>query len=322
MIDLNIFSQDFVLEKRQIKIPEYPLAYNPSVVKWKDKFLMSFRILTNANNIWHSQIGLVWLDQDFNPIGKPHLLDSRIKYPLHPSKSEDARLFTIDDRLYIIYNDNEDLLDEGIRRMYYSEVFYNGSKFFILPECIASFEGQSPNRWEKNWIPFDYKGNFLVAYSILPHRIFLPLFGLEKCETVASTQSTFSWVWGLKRLFGGTPALKVGESYLSFFHCSQQMTTVQSNGHYTWHYFIGAYTFDADPPFAITHFSSIPIIGQDLYDRPLLYKRVVFPGGFVFDDRYIWISYGREDCEIWLLKLDRQGLLNSLVPVTEIIEDK
>lgn len=319
-VDLNKMAQEFVLEKKQIKIPEYPFAFNPSIVRWNNSLLMSFRVQTNANNVWHSRIGLVWLDKNFKPISTPTLLDTRARLPLHPSKSEDARLFTVGDRLYIIYNDNEEYHDEGLRRMYFSEVVYDGENFSVSPECINSFEGESKERWEKNWIPFDYEGTMLFAYTILPHKIFLPLFGHGACETVALTTSPFLWPWGPTRIYGGTPALKVNDYYLAFFHSSCHLNTIQTGNYETWHYFMGAYLFNSQPPFAITMVSPQPIMSKGLYDNPLLYKRVIFPGGFIYDDKYIWISYGREDCECWIIKLDKQGLLNSLVPVSAIIE--
>lgn len=321
-LDLNQLSQDFVLEKKQIWISEYPAAYNPSIVRWHGKLLMSFRVLTNPNNSWHSHIGLVWLDENFNPISKPQLLDTRPNRPHCPSKSEDARIFTVNDSLYIIYNDNEEFYDYGLRRMHYSEVLYNGREFFVNPECIHTYEGASHDKWEKNWVPFDYNGSLLLAYSIVPHRIFLPLFGYGTCETVASTTSVFSWPWGKNRLFGGTPALKVDGQYLAFFHSSIKMDTVQSGYMETWHYFMGAYTFNPEPPFAITQVSYLPIIGKGLYDNPLIYKRVIFPGSFVFDENYIWISYGREDAESWILKLDRKMLMHNLRPVSEIKDER
>lgn len=318
--DLNELSQPFVLDKFQIKIPEYPFAFNPSIVRWNGQLLMSFRFNSNFNNHWHSQIGIVWLDENFKPIGTPQLLDTRMNNPLYPSKSEDARLFTVGDCLYIIYNDNNDFYDDMPRRMYYSELFFDGQIFHFYPECINTYEGASQWKWEKNWVPFDYNDNMLLAYSIVPHRIFLPLFRMDACETVCSTTSIFPWDWGANRLFGGTPAVKVGDQYLSFFHSSMTMSSLQSNGWQAWHYFMGAYTFQADPPFAITKVSPMPIVGKDLYENPLIYKRVVFPAGIVIDDKYIWISYGREDCESWILKLDKQGLLDCLVPVSEIVK--
>lgn len=320
-MDLNALAQDFVLEKRQIRIPEFAEAFNPSIVKWKGGYLMSFRTIVNANNTWHSQIGLVELDNNFQIVKPPQLLNTREKYPLNPSKSEDARLFTVGDRIYIIYNDNMEFYDYGVRRMYYSELIYDGAKFRVQPECINQFEGEKYDRWEKNWVPFDYDGNMMLAYSLIPHKIFLPIFGLGRCETVASTTSSFYWPWGHGRLFGGTPALKIEEGYLAFFHSSCHLATVQTGDSVALHYLMGAYLFQSDPPFAITKVSPSFITGKGLYDNPLLYKRVIYPGGFVIDGEYIWMVYGREDCECWLLKLDKRGLLNSLAPVVETVDN-
>jgi predicted GH43/DUF377 family glycosyl hydrolase len=77
------------------------------------------------------------------------------------------------------------------------------------------------------------------------------------------------------------------------------MATVQSKGKSVQHYFMGAYTFDRQPPFAITAISPSPIVGKNFYRGPE-YKtvkplRVVFPCGFVFDDRYIWVVYGKNE---------------------------
>lgn len=316
--DLDTLAQDFVYEKKQIHIPGFSEPFNPSIVKWKDGYLLSFRTLVNANRPLHSQIGLVLLNSNFEVISEPQLLNTREKLPLHPSKSEDARLFSINDRIYIIYNDNEEYHDHGTRRMYYSELFFDGTTFTVQPECINDFPDEKWERWEKNWVPFDYDGTMLLAYSILPHKIFLPIFGMGKCEMLASTTSSFFWPWGNGRLYGGTPALKTEEGYLAFFHSSCKLMTQQTGDFVTWHYFMGAYLFDPHPPFAIKKISPQPIISRGLYDNPLLYKRVIYPGGYVMDNHNIWIVYGREDCECWVIRIDKQKLLESLVPVNEV----
>lgn len=85
---------------------------------------------------------------------------------------------------------------------------------------------------------------------------------------------------------------------------------------------MGAYTFKPHPPFSITAISPWPIVADDFY-RPPYYKtwkplRCVFPAGIVVDEKYVWISYGRQDHEIWIAKLDKQKLMNSLIPVQNI----
>ena len=84
------------------------------------------------------------------------------------------------------------------------------------------------------------------------------------------------------------------------------------------HYFMGAYLFQDQPPFAIEKISPMPIISPDFYKGPnhKTWKplRVIFPCGFIYDENFIWVSYGRQDHEAWLIKLDRKKLMKSLIP--------
>jgi len=98
------------------------------------------------------------------------------------------------------------------------------------------------------------------------------------------------------------------------------MASTHSEGKTIYHYFMGAYTFSNDPPFEITAISPKPIIGKHFYTG-IAYKpywkpiRCVFPCGYISDEEFIWIAYGREDHECWVAKLDKKRLLDSLVPV-------
>jgi predicted GH43/DUF377 family glycosyl hydrolase len=318
----NELAQEFVLEIKRVDIPNFSGAFNPSIVRWNGSLLMSYRI-RNRKLSSTFQIGFIWLDEDFNPISKPQILDIRSKNPLLPHKEQDPRLICIKDQLYIVYSNEikrtENLEKYETRRMFIAKIHHDGKRFFVdKPECLVHFEAENENRWEKNWVPFDYNGNLLLAYSLCPHRILFPLLGTGSCLTYASTKNTIPWQWG--HLRGGTPALAIDEEkYLSFFHSSISMSTEHSNGDKMLHYFMGAYTFKTRPPFTITHISPEPIVGKQFYAGPA-YKtfkplRVVFPGGFIFDENYIWVAYGRQDHEIWVVKLDKKGLLQSLVPI-------
>jgi len=143
------------------------------------------------------------------------------------------------------------------------------------------------------------------------------------CETIACTFGQFNWNWG--ELRGGTPGLldEEKDEYLAFFHSSKEMATIHSQGKKILHYFMGAYTFASRPPFAITKMSPEPITGKGFYEgivyepywKPL---RVVFPCGYIVNDQFIWVSYGRQDHEIWMVKLNKKGLYDSLIPVQTI----
>lgn len=318
-------AQEFVLETKQIHIPGYFGAFNPSILRWNDRFLMSFRV-RNHRLVSTFEIGLVFLDQYFNPISEPQILDIRSFDLNHPKKEQDPRLLYIGEQLYLVYsNEIKERAKIGkyeTRRVFVTRLHFEDNCFTAdQPECLIAFDGERVSRWEKNWVPFDYEGQLLLSYSIAPHLIFRPLLGTGSCETVANTTSGIKWSWG--HLRGGTPALKISENqYLAFFHSSTSMATVHSGGETMLHYFMGAYIFNASPPYSITHISPEPIIGKGFYTGPSYrtFKplRVVFPGGYLMDDSHIWVFYGRQDHEIWAVKIEKQGLIDSLVSVNTL----
>lgn len=314
-IDLDALRTDFVLEAKKIEIEGYPDAFNPSIIRWDGSILMCFRIrdpITAATN----QIGYLWLDDEFNPTSPPKILDLKINDSFLHTNTQDPRLIFAGGNLYIVFNDMVKMLSGQIRRMFISKLYVEGDRISILDtECILHFQKENIKRDEKNWAPFEYNGKLLLTYSINPLIILKPLPGTEKCETVSSNEKQIQWDWG--ELRGGTPALLHEGEYLGFFHSSKEMKTLQSKEKKISHYFIGAYTFTPKPPFSISKITPLPIVGENFYNGPE-YKtwkplRVVFPGGYIFDESSIWIAYGKQDHEVWVVKLCKKALLENLV---------
>ena len=320
--DLNDMHESFILETKKIEIPEYPTAFNPSITKWKGKPLMCFRIrdpLTKSTN----QIGFVWLTDDFNLDGAPTVLKRFNEYPnelaSRPTMTQEPRLITLNEELYLVYSNVFPMPSGKFKpRMVMSLVQYDGNSFSIdTPQPILVFEGNDPEKQEKNWVPFIYEGSLLQTYSISPHRVLLPVPLENACLPFSISHKEITWDWGVLR--GGSPAQKIGDRYLAFFHSLKGMKSVQSDEQNMTHYFMGAYTFEINPPFKITGISSKPIAANSFYEGPMYQTwkplRVVYPGGFIYDNDFIWVAYGRQDHEIWVVKLNRKGLMNSLKPL-------
>lgn len=316
-VNLEKMQQKFVLQTKRITIPSYPDAFNPSVIRWKGSLLLSFRArdpLTFATNL----VGFVWLDDEFNVASDPMML--QVLGSVGGNAMQDPRMIIVGNDLYIVYSNTVTLPNgQENRRVFVADVNYDGMTFSINnPDVFLQFEANVKNKWEKNWVPFIYRESLFLSYSIQPHKIFFPVLGTNICKTIAQSQGDIHWQWG--DIFGGTPAQLINGEYLAFFHSSCVMSTVHSSDKPIPHYFIGAYTFQQKPPFALTQISPEPIVGPKFYSGPS-YKtwkplRVVYPCGYVYDDQYIWITYGRQDHEVWVVQLDKQGLLDSLIPVT------
>lgn len=328
-VNLESSPQNFIVDKKQITLPGHPYAFNPSIAMWKGRLLMSFReILPHGklipklgSCIDYSYIGIVWLDEDFTPTMAPQLFVCEENKLLAPTfRTEDSRLITIDDRLFLIYSDSRYEQEQEACRVYIAELHWDGDKFsFLSNQCMREFEGEIKKRMEKNWVSFVYEGTLLLAYSINPHKIFFPFLDEERCELFCFSEKKIGWPWG--ELRGGSPALLDDDHYIAFFHSSQEMASRHTEGRNELHYFMGAYLFSSVPPFEITHISPEPIFCSGFYEgeaydpywKPV---RVVFPCGIVMDKQYIWVSYGRQDHECWVIKIDKKKLIESMSRVS------
>jgi predicted GH43/DUF377 family glycosyl hydrolase len=160
-----------------------------------------------------------------------------------------------------------------------------------------------------------------LGYSINPHKV----LKLDDPKINAVTHLIFpnlslynklfwSNLWG-DSVRGGTPAKKVDDIYLSFFH-----TFFVDENNSAW-YNMGAYTFEDKAPFRINAISNYPILYKGIYDSPPINtadpkKRVVFPAGFVTDREegrdVIHVVCGENDCAIKVVTMDKEILLKGL----------
>jgi predicted GH43/DUF377 family glycosyl hydrolase len=92
------------------------------------------------------------------------------------------------------------------------------------------------------------------------------------------------WDWG--HLRGGAPPVRRGGEYYHFFHGA-----LDAAGGRT--YTLGAYTFEAAPPFRVTRFAPLPLLLPTEGGGNV--PRVVFPCGAVDAGSHWLVSYGVND---------------------------
>ena len=305
-----------ILNSKQIIMPNCPGAFNPSLTKLEEGgFLLVFRYCPDRiNEGWVSYIGVVRLNEVFEPVSEPQLLSVRRKNSKTPSQSEDARIFSYFGRHFVFFNDNLEIKDPsfGQRRDIYLAELLDDHGHFSLSSPMKLIHDTKYNEkwWQKNWMPFEWNQRLLLVYSIDPHEIIDPNFIEGICHPFYTTSPAIPWYWGDLR--GGTPAILVDNQYLSFFHSSLKIASDASFGMEMWHYFMGAYAFSPEPPFQITHISPEPIIGKGFYTHSNSEKRVIFPSGCIYRDPYIYVSYGKDDKEMWIATIDKDALMKSL----------
>lgn len=320
-ISFTLFADDkpIVEFTKQIILPEFPYSHNPSIVKTDKGYLLSFRYCPNIKKNVFSEIGVVLLDERFNLISKPQLLKTRWEGHSAPPQAEDARLFAHKDKIYAIYTDNLDQFVGGtlkVRRdMHIAELICKEDGYELSPPLLLLHVDKYFNQpWERNWSPFVFEDNLLFSYYIAPHEVLEPDLKSGECKEIYWSEGVVNfWKWG--QLRGGTPAELVDGQYLAFFH-STNKGSPEFHKTGIMYYYAGAYTFSAEPPFKVQRVSSKPLEHPSFYNTDKPWK-VIFPGGFVINNDSIYLVYGRNNDEMWVAKIDKNALMNSLTDVLE-----
>lgn len=299
----------------KIDLTPYENAFNPSILEFGGDYVLTFRYMPDPDGKpWISYVGIVKLDKSFNLIGRPKLLDLRQDGCLIPSQAEDARIFSYNKEIYIIYNDNKDVSNGTAfdrREMFLAKISYADGQFFAeTPLKLKHPLYYDSKLWEKNWTPFVYQDTLLLYYSLNPSEVLEVNWLTGECFPVCTSNTSIRWKFGPIR--GGTPAVLVDGEYLGFFHSSIPIISNVSEDQCLWHYFMGAYTLLSEPPFAIEKLSPFPLIEEGFYINSPLPKRVIYPGGFVIRENNIYLAYGKDDHEVWIAKINKDKLMRSL----------
>jgi len=200
--------------------------------------------------------------------------------------------------------------------MFIAELFCNDGTYELsIPLKLVYPPGYNQQFWQKNWTPFVYNNTLYLSYSMNPHLVLSPNLKTGQCD--AHHHTMFSSVWPYGQMRGSSEAILVDGEYLSFFHSGLNDASIASWPRFAWHYFMGAYTFASTPPFAITRMTDRPMVSPDLYTASNRYKKVIFPGGFAVVGASIYVAYGKDDCEIWIMTLDKEELKKALKPIRD-----
>ena len=247
----------------------------------------------------------------------------------------DFRMFTFNNSLFLVCFQQNML---NMKWMAINQFNYTddqrGKRLFSVVGSETPLRYTQQSRHEKNWGPFTYDQKILhpnitfnlpallFEYSVNPHRILyvMPaqpgsrktMVKLLSCTNFTVKNDLF---WNPSSMRSGVPAVLLPnkKEYLSFFHvCEYYLNTKIKT------YVMGAHTFEAKPPFAVTHVSPEPILAENFFVGGWAYKRLnyeIYPSQFLIIENKIVLSIHRNDRESWVVEMYLDGLLDSLQPV-------
>ncbi len=159
---------------------------------------------------------------------------------------------------------------------------------------------------EKNWTWFDHRNGWHLIYESWPHHVVqtnggAPMFKFE------SNPGECPWLYGTMR--GGSPAVPMDDLFWCFFHSSLDFKPPLPRRRY----FMGAYAFEPNPPFAIKKITTEPLLIGSEEDGGTL--PVIFPGGATFvDDKWL-VVFGVNDQRTAWLEIPKADLYERMIDV-------
>ncbi len=141
---------------------------------------------------------------------------------------------------------------------------------------------------EKNWLWFSHDGALHMIYMTRPHVVLRWNEKFSEAEEWTTKIGHPAWKHGQPR--GGSAPIRIGDEYFSFFHSS-----IDWRGSLR-RYAMGAYAFEAKPPFTITRMTTKPLLVGSLNDPWALGKPlVVFPCAAILNKEWWTVSLGVND---------------------------
>ena len=135
---LEQLSNTGIVQTREIILPDFPGAFNPSLISYGDGFLLSFRfakgrpgVVENSLRIRDSFIGVVKPDKELNLLEEPaQILDIASYSPDMSITVKDARLFDANGQIFIIFNDIPSFFAHG-NSIYLGELIEENGMFVL-----------------------------------------------------------------------------------------------------------------------------------------------------------------------------------------------
>jgi len=275
-------------------------CFNPSLIRHQGRMLFAYRKLVSETE---NDICLVYLDESFQPAGEAKVLDIPPAMPV-PSCWEDPRLFYFRDRLFCSFtywapSFKSNRTAVGVCELG-PDLVVRSVRYPRYGSNHNACTGGKENGQEKNWVWFEHQERLYFIYDTVPFEVVEYDYERDSIRGSMRTYPETKWSWG--KIRGGTPPLRVGDRYYSFFH-----SWLPVAGRLT--YYAGVLTFLPGIPFRLEQVSAQPLLlGQ--WERGCE-KSVIFPGGALYKNGWI-VACGVNDKHCAIFKFSDEAIQGHL----------
>lgn len=299
--------------------PPYEYTTNSGIIRHPhtDGYLVSFHTdMAPSTRFYRTKLHLLEMDKNFKTLYHSQIHQEKF-YTFHPqhwsglSAAQDPRLFEVNGKIFMLYNDS---VVSGRREVYIGEIELQNHYMYAKNILHLNYQ-QGAYRDQKNWSPFIYDDQIYFIYTTNPYVILHWDQRTNSVTKVYAEHGAFGDAWNLGDLRGGTPAIYVKEldAYLTFFHSclryrEREPKTLKVHQPFSRIYYMGAYLFDAKPPFKILAYTPQPLSYKDQYKKLNVNYHIIFPCGLLEQEDRFLISAGIQDEKTEILSVKKADL--------------
>lgn len=325
ILNLPVSTAEILTRVKDIPVKDYLNAKNDEMNNSgilrhpvKNGYLLSLHAISydSSKSKFISKLHLLELDQDYQLVKHNELnLESWYKFPdrhvYRDSSAIDVRLFNADKKTYMVYSDK---VSSSKRDMFIADVIFNKDELQIDKVRALKYL-QGGYKDEKNWTPFVYKNDIYFIYKTHPFIILHWAPETNEITEAFEHKESFEEQWGLGEIHGGTPAIYVKDldAYLTFFHSSvpyreQSQSNAKVHSALLRIYYVGAFIFQAEPPFKLLAYTQMPLSSKDFYKERDVNHHIIFPCGLIEEEDRFLISAGINQIKTEVFSVQKKDL--------------
>lgn len=315
-----------VEDAKEIRLREkFIQPFNPAVIRCRDHYVVVFRSTTfglwsyvkrylfkihDEKNYW------VRLDFDCNQVSPVCELVVPCDEDGMKWSPEDFRFIDVGGEIYGLFNDQirrRGCKSPHKRSMYMAKFVFVNDQLEIqdrislhFPGAVEFYKGADIESFvEKNWTPFVIAGEIHLLYTIDPFLVLKPNLKTGECLEVFRENLHVSHL-GFPR--GGTPAIDMGDRFLSFYHVLHKGPERGLFGYLKGQcYYMSAFAFSKAPPFRIVGKVDAPLGTKNMYQK----KKIVFPSSLIQQGNELYLFWGVDDQKMFVGKVPIDRLTES-----------
>lgn len=299
--------------------------FNPAVIQCEDHYVVVFRSTTAG---WWSYVKRYlfkihdeknyWVRLDFNgkqisPVQELVVPCDEIGMKWSP---EDFRFIEVRKEIYAVFNDQLARIGSKSphkRSMYAAKFVFVGDRLEVqnriclnFPGAVEFYKGRDIESFvEKNWTPFVFENAIHLLYTIDPLLVLRPNLETGECLEVFRENFHVSDL-GFPR--GGTPAIDVGDRFVSFYHVLYKGGERRLFGYLKGQcYYMSAFAFSKEAPFRIVGKIDAPLGAKNMYQK----KKIVFPSSLIQQGEELYLFWGVDDRKMFMGRVPLDRLIGS-----------